>query len=71
METRHRYGQSALFLVRVYANHGASGPGEGGSGRSECRGRVQRVVDGETRLFSSWQGLVDVLHELLPIEKGR
>jgi hypothetical protein len=71
MGTRHRYGQSALFLVRVYADRTIGGAGESTGDPVECHGRVQRVVDGETRAFSTWRDLVDVLHELLSNEKGR
>jgi hypothetical protein len=70
MGIRQRYGRSDLFLVRVYAGEADAGD-HGASARAECRGRVQRVVDGETRLFSSWQGLMDTLQEMLLNEKGR
>jgi hypothetical protein len=38
---------------------------------TEWRGRVQRVVNGETYPFDSWSGLVDVLTEMLTGANGK
>ena len=71
MGTRHRYGRSDLFLVRVYADRPAEDDLVEGRGETECRGRVQRVADGETRLFENWRGLVGALREMLSKAEGR
>jgi hypothetical protein len=71
MGTRHRYGRSALFLVRVYADQTAENASHDRTDRVECRGRVQRVADGETRLFNSWRDLVETLREMLSNDEGR
>lgn len=35
------------------------------AGQSECRGKVQRTVDGEARQFQDWGGLVSTLPAML------
>ncbi len=66
MGTRHQPRRSDLFLVRLWAEDAADG-----SGKVEWRGKVQRVVDGESRQFSGWQDLVDVLLTMLLHKEGR
>ncbi len=55
-------GRSHLFLVRVRLKRV-------GDGETECHGKVQRVVDGESHQFDSWQALVDLLLVMLPGSK--
>lgn len=55
-----RYKRSDLFLLRIRAKDVPNG-----SGKVEWRGKVQRVVDGESHQFSSLQGLVDLLLAML------
>jgi hypothetical protein len=43
----------------------------GGSDRTECRGKIQRVVDGEVHEFSNLQHLVELLQSMLPKTKQR
>jgi hypothetical protein len=45
-----------LFLVRIRTHFV-----QDGSGRTEYKGKVQRVVDGESHQFGDWQGLMDLL----------
>jgi hypothetical protein len=52
-----------LFLVRVWA--GDATMGGDGTNSPICRGRVQRVADGESYSFDDWQGLTDVLAAML------
>jgi hypothetical protein len=71
----HHLKRTDLFLIRVWREAGKHG--EEGSGRShgagnagsytesEWHGRVQRVTDGESHQFESWQGLVSVLAAML------
>jgi hypothetical protein len=48
--------------VRLWLKDSDDGSNAGtDSGQIEWHGKVQRVVDGEAHLFSSLQGLVDVL----------
>jgi hypothetical protein len=55
-----------LFLVRMWTQDASDG-----SGTSEWHGRVQRVVDGESRQFDNWQTLVAALSAMLSAEDGR
>jgi hypothetical protein len=73
--TAHRhYRRTDLFLVRIWTEEagsrdGAGGDdGEGNTGVNAApvwKGRVQRVVDGETHQFSGSADLVDVLAAML------
>ena len=57
--------RSNLFLVRLSARVAVRG-----SDKVECHGRVLEM-DGQSYQFDSWQGLVDLLAELLSSNKGR
>jgi hypothetical protein len=73
---RYRYlRRTDLFLVRVWRDvtrdqNDDDGSGTGG-GKTEWRGKVQRVVDGESHQFDNWQGLVDSLLVMLSENEGR
>ncbi len=58
MGTRRNYTQSVLLLVRLRLK-GA------GTEQVEWRGKVQRVIDGESHEFNSLQALIDVLQAML------
>ena len=62
---RH-HRRTDLYLVRIWTEE-IGGTEEGIETNSEppCRGRVQRVVDGESYSFDDWQGLTGVLLALL------
>ena len=45
-----------LFLVRLWTHDAPDG-----SGNTECTGKVQRVIDGESHQFDDWRGLMDLL----------
>ena len=58
---RHRYlKRSALFLLRLWAEEESDGEGE-----MVWRGKVQRVLDGESHHFKDWQELIDSLATML------
>jgi hypothetical protein len=61
----HRHRRTDLFLVRVWTESNKDG-----RGKSLYGGRVQRVVDGESRQFDDWEGLVDALLVMLSATKG-
>jgi hypothetical protein len=81
----HRHPKRTdLFLVRVWTERTPEGGaaqgaekasgGSGGSGDSDqvvYHGKVQRVVDGESHEFSSWQGLIDLLLTMLAMNERR
>jgi hypothetical protein len=81
MGIRRRYRRSNLFLVRLWAtdggdNHADDDDRDGSSDEKRSssvgwRGKVQRVTDGETHQFSSLQGLMDLLQEMLSSNTGR
>jgi hypothetical protein len=60
-----RMRRTDLFLVRVWAEETTTTMGADGVDRPVCRGRVQRVVDGESYQFDDWQGLADLLMAML------
>ncbi|HET9493720.1 MAG TPA: hypothetical protein VFR15_05775 [Chloroflexia bacterium] len=74
-DTAHRhYRRTDLFLVRIWTEDTGSrdrADGGGGEGNTDVdaapawKGRVQRVVDGETHQFSGSTGLVEVLAAML------
>jgi len=66
MATRRR---SDLFLVRLWVKDANNSSDK--NDKAECHGKVQRVVDGQSREFDSWQGLVDLLVVMLSSSKGR
>lgn len=61
MSTHRHLRRTDLFLLRLWTEE------EIGGGPSEpvLRGRVQRIVDGESHQFDDWQSLVDVLLAML------
>ncbi len=65
MRTDRHMRSTDLFLVRVW-----SGPAIDGSGEVNWHGKLQRTVDGEAHLFSSWQDLVEKLSAMLPAAEG-
>jgi len=66
--TRHRrsYKRSDLFLLRMWSEEvdESHAPGEGQT-EMRWRGRVQRVVDGESHQFHDWQDLLNLLALML------
>lgn len=66
MGTHHRYRRSDLFLVRLWTEDAPDS-----NGKLEWRGKVQRVVDGESHQFSNLQDLADLLQAMLSTNKGR
>ena len=73
MGVRRSYRRSDLFLVRLWTEEAGDSTGADGSGIStlEWRGKVQRVTDGESRQFSDWQSLAEVLLAMLAKKEGR
>jgi len=64
-QLRH-HRRTDLYLVRVWTDEPEATPeGAENDGRPPCKGRVQRVVDGESYSFDNWQGLTGVLLALL------
>lgn len=61
MTSRQRTKHTQLFLVRFWSQDEDLVP----EGQSECRGKVQRTVDGEARQFQDWGGLVSTLQAML------
>jgi hypothetical protein len=55
-----QYHRSQLFLLRLWVE-------EGSEGDVEWQGRVQHVVTGEARSFTSWPTLVELLIQMLPV----
>ena len=78
-DTYKHQRRADLFLVRVWREDAEDGQdnahegvsGSDGSGKTKWCGRVQRVVDGESHQFSSWQGLTDLLLQMLSQSEGR
>lgn len=60
MSTPHRYRRANLFLLRMWSEDVADG-----SSKVEWRGKVQRVVDGESHQFEGWHDLMDLLAAML------
>ena len=72
---RYRFiRRTDLFLVRVWrevpAEQGDDEVRGTGGGTTKWRGKVQRVVDGESHRFDNWQGLVDSLLVMLSENEG-
>ena len=65
MGARDRYKRSGLFLVRMWTEEA-----EDGTGQVECRGKVQRVVDGESHQFNDGPDLLKLLVAMLAKRKG-
>lgn len=75
MSTHGQLRRTDLFLVRVWikdaeAVREVGGRGDGDSKPEWC-GKVQRVVNGESRQFSSLQDLIDALLTMLSDNEGR
>ena len=64
MRTPRRYKRANLFLLRMWPEEAADG-----SGQFEWHGKVQRVANGESQEFSSWQSLTESLRSMLPDSK--
>jgi hypothetical protein len=65
MTGRRHLKRTDLFLIRMWTEEVTEtreGKDEGGVA---WRGKVQRVVDGETYQFDSWPALVDLLQVLV------
>lgn len=60
MSTPRRYRRANLFLLRLWLEDAMDS-----TGKIEWRGKVQRVVDGESHHFSDWQGLNEWLMAML------
>ena len=58
MSLRSQGARSQLFTLRMWVE-------ETGEGRTEWRGKLQRVVDGETLYFREWDALLHFLNEAL------
>jgi hypothetical protein len=67
METGRRYKGSNLYLVRLWAKDAD----KNSNNSVEWRGRVQRVVDGESHEFKSLHDLVDLLSVMLSNNERR
>jgi hypothetical protein len=67
MGTGRRYKGSNLYLVRFWAKDGTNS----GDENVDWRGRVQRVVDGESHEFKSLQDLVGLLSVMLSNNERR
>lgn len=50
-----------LFIIRVWTQDSE----EPGNLSISWRGKIQRVVDGESREFRDWQALVDTLRSMI------
>jgi hypothetical protein len=58
--------RTGLFLLRVWTEDAGDG-----SGKAEWHGKVQRVVNGESRYFHNWPELVELLAAMAPGEAIR
>lgn len=71
MSRFRRFKDTDLFIIRMWAEEvGDEEMGDGAGRRpTELRGKVQRVVDGESHQFDSWQALVELLQAMVS-ERG-
>jgi hypothetical protein len=60
MSTHRHLRRTDLFLLRVWTEDAGDG-----SGKTQWRGKVLRVVDGESHQFDDWQGLLTLLSLML------
>ena len=65
---RNHLRRSNLFLLRVWAEESSDAPDAEEAVR--WRGKVQRVVDGESHQFSDWEGLTSLLVTMLSYSQG-
>jgi len=63
MSMRNHLRRSNLFLLRVWPEEDSDAPDAEEVVR--WRGKVQRVVDGESHQFSDWEGLTSLLLAML------
>jgi hypothetical protein len=63
---RRRFKRTDLFLVRMWTE-GAQDSGD----KAGCHGKVQRVVDGESCQFHTWEELLDTLRSMLARGEGK
>ena len=68
MKQRRSTKRTELFLVRVWTR--SSDDGSGDIEDIEWEGKVQRVTNGETHEFSSWQSLKECFLAMLPNHRG-
>ena len=59
-----------LFIVRVWTQHQDGQPGSAGNSTA-WRGKVQRVVDGESHEFNDWEALIYTLQAMLSADAHR
>lgn len=64
MGTRRNPTASVLFLVRLGVQDAGADDGQ-----VAWRGKVQRIVDGESHAFTSLQALIDLLQAMLRYTK--
>ena len=65
-ETRRRYKGSNLFLIRFWAEDMSDG-----TSGIRWRGKVQRVMDGESHDFDDLEVLIDLLLAMLSTNERR
>jgi len=70
MSRHRRFKDTDLFLVRMWAEEVTDASGGDEQGPTEWRGKVQRVVDGESYQFDNWQTLVDLLRAMFSAGAG-
>ncbi len=56
------FKRNNLFLLRLWAEDLRDGDGRN---KAQWHGRLRRVVDGESHDFADWQGLLDLLADML------
>jgi hypothetical protein len=68
MSAQRNMKRKDLFLLRLWTEEASDS--EGGTHRLEWRGKLQRVVDGESRRFSNLQDLSDLLATMLSTSRS-
>ncbi len=58
MEQELPFRRGQLYMLRVWLE-------ELGDGKTEWRGKLQCVANGESRYFRNWAGLVAALEEMM------
>ncbi len=58
MEEEPAFRRAHLLMLRVWQE-------DLGEGKTEWRGKLQSVADGESRYFRNWAGLVAALEEMM------
>jgi hypothetical protein len=70
MSDHRNLKRTDLFLIRMWTTEERDVSGGSEKSGTEWRGKVQRVVDGESHQFDGWQGLADLLAEMLSKSSG-